>query len=59
MKFHRVLYDEDKFAMDMGEHLSNKSFIVSQLTVYVVSFQTIHWKLHIIGCLILLTQADK
>jgi len=32
MKFHRVLYDEDKFAMDMGEHLSNKSFIVSQCT---------------------------
>jgi len=29
------------------------------ITVYVVSFQTIHWKLHIIGCLILLTQVDK
>jgi len=25
------------------------------ITVYVVSFQTTNWKLHIIGCLILLT----
>jgi len=40
MKFHRVLYDEDKFAMDMGEHLSNKSLIVSQCTSLFATLMT-------------------